>query len=231
MEAYLVRGEQNSMVICSIINQALDDLENSLRSEYETLVNAFELLDICIEQFYSAAERNGNKGQHILAVACCQTLIKARAYALGCYSVRLDSFHQQVSTLLRPLAEALDLMIYFRQDPTRAHFVYPKYQEDKLAAGYVTEAIGETLKSLRNYLKYFVSHVSLRLESWVGIECSYSQEILKADMRALFSTVWMIARQAAECLSEMGLLDEHLSDILDYAQQRGLTVFQLAEYI
>lgn len=219
------------MVMCSIRNQALGDLENSLKSEYETLVNAFELLDICIEHFCNAAEKIENEGQHTLAVACGQTLIKARAYALGCYSVCLDGFHQQVSALLRPLAEALDLMIYFRQDPTRAHFVYPKYQEDKLAAGYVTEAIGETLKSLRDYLSYFASHVSLQLESWAGIERSYSQEILKADMRALFSAMWMIARQAAECLSEMGLLDDHLSDILDYAQQRGLAVFHLAEYL
>ncbi len=219
------------MFMSSIRNQALEDLENSLKSEYETLVHAFELLDICIEQFCNAAEENENEGQHILAVACCQTLVKARAYALGCYSACLDGFHHQVSALLRPLAEALDLMIYFRQDPTRAHFVHPKYQEDMLAAGYVTEAIGETLKSLRNYLKYFVSHVSLQLESWVAIERSYSQEILKADMRALFSTIWMIARQAAECLSEMGRLDDHLSDLLDYAQQRGLAVFQLAEYL
>jgi hypothetical protein len=217
--------------MCNIRNQALGDIENSLKSEYETLVNAFELLDICIEYFCNTAEKNENKEQCILAIACCQTLIKARAYALGCYSVCLDGFHQQVKALLRPLTQALELMIYFRQDPTRAHFVYPKCQEDKLAAGYVAETIGETLKSLRDYLRSFVSPASPQPEYWIGIERSYSQEILKADMRALFSTMWMITRLAAECFFEIGLQDDHLSDILNYVQQRGLAVFQLAEYL
>jgi hypothetical protein len=143
----------------------------------------------------------------------------------------LDGFHQQAGALFRPLAEALELMIYFHQDPSRMLFVMPEYQKKKLEPGYVAQAIGGTLQPLRNHLNSFASHLSLQPGSWLAAEHGYNQETLITDMRLLFTIVWTIARQAAECLETMKLLDDSLRQTFDVVHQEGLHVFHIETYL
>jgi hypothetical protein len=90
------------------------------------------------------------------------TLVKARNYALGLYSLSLDGLGQEAGALLRPLVEAYEVLVYFRLDPSRAS----KATDDKLpSAGEIAKAISGRFKDLREYLNENASHFAFSPQS------------------------------------------------------------------
>ena len=99
------------MTIWNTRERAYPALEGSLRPEAEVLQEVFDLVDECLDKLAQV--------DRPFARLCCLLIIKARNLALGCYSLSLDALAQEAGALLRPLIEALQLLTYFRLDPSR----------------------------------------------------------------------------------------------------------------
>src|SRR5574337_1822701 len=102
------------MVAISLWNtrhQAERALTESLEPYASLLNEAFSALDHCVDRL----ERLGQPFGRVCAVV----LIKARNLGLGCYSLSLDALAQEAGALFRPALECLELLVYFRLDPTR----------------------------------------------------------------------------------------------------------------
>lgn len=82
---------------------------------------------------------------------CALVLIKARNLGLGCFSLSLDALAQEAGALFRPLIECLELLIYFRLEPSRIN----EALEDRLPkAGEIAQKIKGECKDLRDHLNW-----------------------------------------------------------------------------
>ena len=126
------------MDIWNVRNQALAALDNELKQEKEVLENGFALLDECVERLREGALQDNEHTR--FAAICCQTLAKARRFALGIYSLCLDGLVLEAGALMRVLKEAWQLLIYFHQDPER---VEKAFAESLPSAGKIARTIKE----------------------------------------------------------------------------------------
>ena len=93
-------------------------------------------------------------------------MIKGRNLALGCYSLSLDALAQEGGALFRPLIETVELLTYFRADPSRVN----EALEDRLPkAGEIAKRIGGGLKDLRTHLNSHASHLSVSEHSMLHL--------------------------------------------------------------
>jgi hypothetical protein len=172
---------------------ANEDLNSRFKSENETLLDAFTLIDRCIQRLFTVGEKENDR----FALVCCHTLIKARRYAFGCYSLCMDGLAQEAGALLRPLIETWEQLIFYHQEPKRVELAL----ENKLPqAGEIAKKIGSELKGLRDYLNKNASHFSFEPDTLQPMAITYDGENLKVNIRVLFTILWMTAREAAECL-------------------------------
>ncbi len=208
------------MDIWLIRNQAMSAIASDLKAENDTLLEALALMDMGIEQLLAQAKGSSEQ----FAIVCCHTLIKAKRYALACYSVCLDGFAQEAGALYRPLVETWEQLIFYAQDPTRTQLA----MDERLpSAGEIARAIGSELQGLRTYLNWNASHFSFREESLQSMQNAYNGEQLKTNLRVLYTTIWLTAREAASCLQTIGDLDDSFIAAINNSQEHGLKIFHI----
>lgn len=91
--------------------QAERALTESLEPFAGLLNEAFLALDYCVDRL----ERLGQPFGRV----CALVLSKAHNLGLACYSLSLDALAQEEGALFRPALECLELLTYFRIEPTR----------------------------------------------------------------------------------------------------------------
>jgi len=217
------------MDIWNVRNQALAALDTDLRQEKEILDEGFALFDECIDRLYEVAIQDNENTR--FAAICCQTLVKARRFALGIYSLCLDSLLLEAGALMRVLKEAWQLLIYFHQDPSR---IEEAFAENLPQAGEIAKRINvelhNQLKGLTDYYNATTSHISFSEDAIVPIGMVFSSEILKANMRTLFVVISSILHEgAAPCLHISDQLGAVLRDEIESYIEKGLGVFNIDE--
>ena len=160
-------------------------LGGQMAAEASLIQEAFDLIDDCLTRLET---KNTDFSR-----VCGITLIKARNLGLGCYSLCLDALAQEAGALLRPLIEALELLTYFRLDPSRI----TQAMEDRLpSAGQRARMIGGQLKQVRDYLNSTASHVGWTYESIrhlvdlskpsYRVQQQFRAPVLRTNLRVLF---------------------------------------------
>lgn len=202
--------------------EALTDLDSQLKQEKNLVEEVFALVDTCVEQFYTYAASENDT----FAIVCCHTLIKARRYAQGCYSICLDGLSQEAGALFRPLLETWEQVIYYCQDPSRTE---EAVQGRLPSAGIIGARIGSEYQGLRDHLNWNASHFSFREESLQSMVNEYQRERLRADMRILFFTMMSLLFDAAKCLEIIHSLDQGLAIRIEVCRENGYAIFPTQE--
>ena len=96
---------------------AMSALDASLRAEATILYAAFDLTDELLAAFQALSPRTD------YARISGLTLLKARNLAHGSLSLSLDGLAREAGALLRVMIEALELLMYLREDPRRVEEV------------------------------------------------------------------------------------------------------------
>jgi hypothetical protein len=203
---------------------AMSAIESELQAEASTIYQAFSLVDEMLVIFRSED------------TAFCRvaglTLLKARNFAQGIFSLASDGLAQEAGALLRPLIECLELLTYFCKDPQRIN----EALEGRLpSAGVIGKRIQGKFQKLRNYLNEHASHFSFAPESmshlinfdsgdW-KVTQPYNKKVLRTNMTTLFAVLFQLLYQAANCLAYNDLLTDSLEDRLNAFQKKGYTVF------
>ena len=191
-----------NMHIWETREKSMAALRGELKSEAILSEELFSLVDDCICELLAIDSEFGR--------VTTLMLIKARNLALGCYSLALDALAQESGALVRPLIEAWELLIYLRDDPSRAVQVINKSLPK---AGDIARTIGAPFQGLREHLNENASHLSLNWDAiqhilrWseetveVKIAQPFNSIVLRTNMRTLFLILSMIAFAAVDCLS------------------------------
>lgn len=189
------------------------------------LDEAFSVLDGCVNRLERLDQPFGR--------VCALVLIKARNLGLGCYSLSLDALAQEAGALFRPALECLELLTYFRLDPTRIN----EALEDRLPkAGVIAQKIEGKFKGLRDHLNTHASHLSVRPEAMahlVDIQAGrlrpvqpYSEDVLCENLRTLLAVLIWLAIEAANCTSiGEGNVDDALGDTVEDLKRRAFVLF------
>jgi hypothetical protein len=189
------------------------------------LDEAFSVLDDCVNRLERLDQPFGR--------VCALVLIKARNLGLGCYSLSLDALAQEAGALFRPVLECLELLTYFRLDPTRIN----EALEDRLPkAGVIAQKIEGKFKGLRDYLNTHASHLSVRPEAMAHLidfqagrlrpVQPYSEDVLCENLRTLLAVLIWLAIEAANCTSiGEGNVDDALGDTVEDLKRRAFVLF------
>ena len=188
--------------------ESIEALGTELRLEAAMIYEGLETIDDLIGELVSQEGSN-------FTAACAITLIKARNFVKGCFSLSLDGLAQESGALLRPMIECLELLTYFRQEPERAKKAFDR----KLpSAGRRAEKINGNFKELRKHLNECASHFSFKEHSLrhlfdsrnssLKIEQQYDNKVLKANISTLCLFIVFILCEGANCL----VCVDHLTD-------------------
>jgi hypothetical protein len=212
------------MNLWSVRSQALVELQGNLKQEKEVLEEGFALLDECVDRLYSCTMIDNDNTR--LAAVCCQSVVKARRLALGCYSLILDGLVLEAGALMRILKEPWQLLIYLHGQPERVESVLsdkPPRAGD--IAGAINREFHNQLQGLTDYYNKYVSHISFQEEALVPITMVFNSESLKTDMHSLFSVIANILCEAVmPCLVIVGNMDNALAERIKSFSYQGLEV-------
>jgi hypothetical protein len=139
---------------------------------------------------------------------CALVLLKTRNLGLGCYSLCLDGLAQEAGALFRPLLEGLELLVYFRLEPTR---INEALEERLPKAGDIARKIEGKFKGVRDHLNRHASHLSVAPEAmahfidfragWLRLVQPYNEGILRRNLRTLLAVLVWLAIEAVNCIS------------------------------
>lgn len=161
---------------------------------------------------------------------CALVLIKARNLGLGCFSLSLDALAQEAGALFRPFIECLELLIYFRSEPSRIN----EALEDRLpTAGEIAQKIKGKCKALREYLNDHASHLSLRPEAMKHLidfktgrlrpKQVHKTAVLRENLKTLLWVFVWLTIEAVNCASiGAGAIDNALADTVKDIKRRAL---------
>jgi hypothetical protein len=172
------------------------------------LREAFSVLDDCVDRLEKLDQPFGR--------VCALVLLKTRNLGLGCYSLILDGLAQEAGALLRPLLEGLELLAYFRLEPTRIN----EALESRLPkAGDIGRRIKGQFKDLRDYLNNHASHLSVNPEAMAHLVDlpagqlrpvrSYNEGGLRRDLRTLLAILTWLSIEAVNCVFVGGRSVDH----------------------
>src|SRR5258705_583683 len=100
-------------------NQSLKWLTNELLEEANHIEQGFTLIDNCIDTLNDISQQEKESELGVFSRIYNLALVKARNLLIGCTSLTLDALSQESGALFRPLLETYELMVYFRQGPSR----------------------------------------------------------------------------------------------------------------
>ena len=164
-------------------------------------------------------------------------LIKARNLALGCYSLSLDALAQEAGALFRPLIECLELLMYFRLDPTRIQ----EALEDRLPkAGVIAQRIDGKFKALRDFLNTHASHLSVSSGAMAHLVDfnagrlravqAHNNEVLRQNLGTLLAVLVWLAIEGANCMSVgSGVVDDAFGNRVEDMKRRALALLDAGD--
>jgi hypothetical protein len=191
-------------------------LNAELQGYREFIEGVFTRLDDVIGRFEC------RQSESMFFRVCGMTMVKARSYGLGIYSLCLDGLGQEAGALLRPLVEAYEILVYFRLDPTR---VSQAVNGTLPPAGEISKKITGRFQDLRAYLNKHSSHLAFSPESMTHlidfstlewkVQQPYLKHPLKTNLGVLFGILVIVLIEGINCLSAGGatLIDDLATDI------------------
>lgn len=213
-------------------HRSMEWLAKDLKPQAEAIVNAFNIIDECIERFDSNSEDDYCR-------ICGLTLAKARNFALGAYGLILDGLGQEAGALIRPFIEYHELLVYFRKDPTRVQQAI----ENKLPyAGAVAKKIQGDFQDFRQYLndnashssysEYSLKHLVDGPEMRIRKEQPFLEAVLFRNMADFFVQLVLLGIEAINCLQTYRIgLAEDLARSVTELRVHGIEVFRLEERV
>jgi hypothetical protein len=209
------------MNIWSTREKSLSWLENELSPERYTLHKGFEHLNRIIELFQKISKHEGESQAGKFSRICGITLAKFNHLLLGSYSLSLDGLAQEGGALLRPLIEAYELLVYFRQDISKIDEVL----EDKLpSAGIISKRISGDYQNLREYLNTNASHFSYSIASVqhlfdentnIRAFPDHSLSVFRANLQSINAFQVFMLFESINCLSAIGIDANSLTDDIE----------------
>ena len=204
--------------------QAEHALTEGLKPFAGLLNEAFSVLDDCADRLEKLDQPFGR--------VCAIVLIKARNLGLGCCSLCLDALAQEADALFRPLLKGLELLVYFRLDPTR---INEALEERLPQAGVIAQRIEGKFKDLRDYLNAHASHLSVAPEAMMhlidfGAERlrlvqPYNEGVLRRNLGTLLAVLVWLVIAAVDCISVgEGNVDNDLADRVVEFKRRALVI-------
>ncbi len=189
-------------------NAALGDLEVALKPESEMVQEVFQVLRLILhdlDSFFQPAP-----GLPLLSLL---TGIKGRNLLHASYGLSLDGLAQEAGALLRPLLEAVELLVYLRTVPGAIE------QGESLtlpSAGVRAKEIGGDFHKLRDHLNKHACHVNLTEESLrhlfdasagrTRIQQPHRIDVLRQNLLSLTAFGTSLAVETSSCFSECALV-------------------------
>lgn len=178
----------------------------NLQQQYPEVLNVVNSLFVFVNDCGNSLFKIDSAFSRVTAL----TVAKSRNLALGCYSLALDSLAQESGALVRPLIETLEVLTYFRLDPSRAT---EAIERGLPKAGQIAHLIGSEHRDLRGYLNDHASHFSLRheavrhlldfrsSETTVGLRMqqSFLLPVVMTNLHVLYSIFTLVGIEAARC--------------------------------
>jgi hypothetical protein len=204
--------------------QADRALTEGLEPFARLLNEVFSVLDDCVDRLERLDEPFGH--------VCALVLIKTRNLGLGCYSLCLDALAQEAEALFRPLLEGLELLVYFRLDPTRINEALEKRLPQ---AGVIAQRIEGEFKDLRDYLNAHASHLSVAPEAMMHLidfgagrlrlVQPYNEGVLRRKLGTLLAVLVWLSIEAVNCVSVgEGSVDNDLDKRVEEFERRTLVL-------
>lgn len=206
-------------------NQAETSLAYNLRPFADLFDELFSITDECLIRLDRENESFGR--------VCGLVLAKSRNLVIGCYSLSLDALAQEAGALFRPLLECVELLTYFRIDPTRIDEVI----ENRLPkAGVIAQRIEGKFKGLRDYLNTHASHLSISPQSMAHLIDTqvgsfrpiqqHNEDVLRKNLRTLLAVFVWLSIEAVNCVSTSdGQIDQSLIDQAEDIRNRASSLF------
>lgn len=219
------------MDIWGVRAQSLRLLETEFKRESGLILEAFGILDACLERY---SMRLAESEPHRIVGL---VVSKGRNLAQACYSLVLDGLGQEAGAVLRPLSEAFELLVYFKQDPTRVG----EATSGRLPrAGEIAKRIDGRLLSLRRYLNESASHLELAAGATnhlidfkagtLRAGPALGAKVLWRNLRMVHGFLVLLAIEAVNCLQIMNPGSaEDLADAIEAHRGVSLQVFRYDE--
>jgi hypothetical protein len=142
-----------------------------------------------------------------------------------------DGLAQEAGALFRVLAEAIELLIYFEQEPARIDEAI----KGKLpSAGEIGKKLQGNFQLLRNFLNQHASHFSYTPDSlkhlhdksgnWIIVQ-PHQDAVLAKNMHSLFVLLLLLSNEEMLCLSKANSLDDGLVAKIEAWRMEGQAVF------
>lgn len=113
--------------------------------------DTFMLFDACIDAY------KNSESQETYCRVCATSLVKAKNFALGAYSLILDGLGQEAGALIRPMIEYTELLTYFGRFPEKVQLAI----DNRLPkAGERAKEIKSVYQQFRRHLNQEASHSS-----------------------------------------------------------------------
>ena len=204
--------------------QAEASLSHDLKPFADLIDEVFGAVDQAIDRLDAIDEPFGR--------VCAIVLVKSRNLALGCYSLSLDALAQEAGALFRPLIECLELLLYFRLDPSRVH---EALNGELPKAGIIAQRIEGKFKGLREYLNMHASHLALSPEAMMhlfDVKAGRLRpvQVLRENLRTLLASLVWLAIEGVNCVSVGSAMGDHaLADSVEDLKRRAFLLFDQAD--
>jgi len=200
-------------------------LTSEMREEAALMCEVFDLIDDCA--------RCLGEIDTPFAQVTGLTLVKARHLGLACYDLDLNGLAQEAGALLRVLIEALELLTYFLQEPSRSQQALDQTLPE---AGRRAQMIDGHFRGVREYLNEHASHVGWSKDSMrhlfdtttmcFRLDQQFDAAVLRENLQVLFAVLVFTAIEGINCLRIAdGLQQDELADRAERLKREGIDSF------
>jgi hypothetical protein len=187
--------------------EATEALRTALAPLARLLGAAFERIDEAVEYFERFVLAEPDPAGRV----CVVVAIKGRNLALGCYSLAIDGLAQESGALLRPLLEAIELLLYLRTVPGAVD----QALDGRLPRpGTRARRTGSPFHDLREHLNKCASHLGFgdaSLRHLLDIPAGrfravqrFHEAVLEQNLATLFVFTTILAREVSYCFQWCG---------------------------
>ncbi len=217
------------MSLWNVREKALDALASSMKNEAGLIDQALQLLEYAAERIAAVEPPTSFSRVTSLVVA------KARNLSHCCYSLALDGHAQESGALVRLLLEAIELLVYLRQDPSH---VVQAVEEKLPSAGVRAKRIQGRFKSERDYLNEHASHFGFTQDSVrhlidfekmsVRARQEFNERVLRENLGLFFILFVHAVEWACVCIRDAsGGIDDDVVSRVKRLKAEGIACFEL----
>jgi hypothetical protein len=211
---------------------ARDDALRLLSGEMQEKGKCLDEMFALVDEFIDLFEQKANTDDfHRI---CGLTVLKAKNLAAGCYSLILDGLGQESGALMRPFIEYLELLTYYRLDPTR---INEALGGTLPPAGKVAARIQGMFRDYRSHLNENASHSAysfyalnhlLNKPSFTFRKYQHTiPAVLDKNVADLFALLFLLLIEVVQCLesAQPGCCFQ-LAQRADELRLKGISVFE-----